>query len=611
MPSDQAKKRAANKARRKASKLATKGVEVDPALASLASTNDPAADGVNEQLTAELEKVALNPRNTTGSYASHELSRDIKIINFSMTYYGMVLFEDTTLELNWGRRYGLLGPNGSGKSTLLTAIGEHDIALPDHFDIFHLRSEIDPSEKSALEAVLDVDKERKRLEAEAEWLIENDMGDSDRLVDVYERLDQMEAEKAKARAARILHGLGFNAAMQNKKTKDFSGGWRMRIALARALLIRPALLLLDEPTNHLDLEACVWLEEELKNYKSILIMISHSQDFLNGVCTNIMELNNKHLRYFSGNYDQYIKTRQELEENQMKRYQQEQEQIAHMKDYIARFGHGHAKLARQAQSKEKVLKKMIDGGLTEKVVQEKALDFRFPDCGKLPPPVLMVEDVSFKYPGTETYLYKNLDFGLDLDSRLALVGPNGAGKSTLLKLLVGELVPTSGQIRRNGHLRFARYHQHLADQLDFDLSPIQFMQKEFPDQLVEIEDARRSVGRFGLTGKQQVMPIKNLSDGQCSRLIFAWLAYTAPHMLILDEPTNHLDMLTIDALASAINRFEGGVVLVSHDFRLIDQVAKQIWIAENQTVTKWEGDIQDYKRFLRSKIEDDLPTSDN
>eukprot|EP00055_Hartaetosiga_balthica_P004793 m.13103 g.13103 ORF g.13103 m.13103 type:complete len:593 (-) comp4109_c0_seq1:238-2016(-) len=582
MPSDSSKKR---KQRRKEKKKATPEPEAVVATA--------------------LEGLNITARNTTGSYASHELSRDIKIINFSLTFHGIVFFDDTTLELNWGRRYGLIGPNGAGKSTLLEAISQRDVHIPDQFDMFHLRSEMDPSEMTALEAVLEVDEERKRLEAEADWLIEHDMADSDRLTDVHDRLDAMDSSRAEATAGRILHGLGFTAAMQNKKTKDFSGGWRMRISLARALLLKPSVLLLDEPTNHLDLEACVWLEEELKNYPSILIIISHSQDFLNGVCTNIMHLQNKRLKYYSGNYDQFMKTRAELEENQMKRYQQEQEQIAHMKEYIARFGHGNAKLARQAQSKEKVLKKMLDGGLTEEVSQDKAQDFRFPDCGTLPPPVLMVENVTFKYPGTDNYLYKNLDFGLDLDSRLALVGPNGAGKSTLLKLLVGDLLPTEGQIRRNGHLRFARYHQHLQDQLDFELSPIEFMQKEFPVKLLELDDARKAIGRYGLSGKQQTMPLKNLSDGQQSRLIFAWLAYTAPHMLILDEPTNHLDMETIDALGRAIKSFSGGVVLVSHDFRLIDQVADEIWIAENQTVTRWDKDILAYKDHLRKQIEAD------
>jgi len=269
---------------------------------------------------------------------------------------------------------------------------------------------------------------------------------------VYERLDELDPGTAQKRAAEILWGLGFTAAMQRKKTKDFSGGWRMRISLAKALFIRPMVLLLDEPTNHLgmislpcllhkvscvsDLEACVWLEDYLKNYNRILLIVSHSQDFLNGVCTNIVTLRQKKLTYYTGNYDQYVKTREELEVTQMKRYNWEQDQIADMKEYIARFGHGSAKLARQAQSKEKVLAKMVASGLTEKVEADRRLSFQFPACGKLPPPVLMFLDVSFAYHEGDPLLFKSLDFGVDCDSRVALVGPNGAGKSTLLKLMV-------------------------------------------------------------------------------------------------------------------------------------------------------------------------------
>jgi ATP-binding cassette subfamily F protein 2 len=375
----------------------------------------------------------------------------------------------------------------------------------------------------------------------------------------------------------------------------------MRIALARALFVRPTLLLLDEPTNHLDLEACVWLEEELKKYTRILVLISHSEDFLNNVCTKIVHLHQGKMAYYSGNYNQFIKTKAELEENQMKLYEKEQNQIADMKDYIARFGHGSAKLARQAQSKEKVLAKMVAAGLTEKVVQDRAVNFSFPDCGKIPPPVLMVQNVSFAYPGGNK-IYDNIDFGMDLDTRLALVGPNGAGKSTLLKLLVGELIPTKGQVRRHGHLRIARFHQHLEDQLDFELNGIEFMQREYPEQLKEVDDARRALGRYGLSGKQQVMPIKNLSDGQRVRIIFSWLAHKAPHMLMLDEPTNHLDIETIDALADALRSFNGGVTLVSHDFRLIDKCADVIWVCEDQKVTPWKGDILAYKEHLRQKV---------
>ncbi|XP_057456096.1 ABC transporter F family member 1-like isoform X1 [Lotus japonicus] len=590
MVSEASKKKAAQKKVAAAAKRGGKAAAAAVARAVSAKAADKVADAVAD--------IHISDRTCTGVLCSHPLSRDIRIESLSVTFHGHDLIVDSELELNYGRRYGLLGLNGCGKSTLLTAIGCRELPIPEHMDIYHLTREIEASDMSALEAVISCDEERLRLEKEAEVLAAQEDGGGENLERVYERLEALDAATAEKRAAEILHGLGFNKEMQAKKTRDFSGGWRMRIALSRALFINPTILLLDEPTNHLDLEACVWLEENLKKFDRILVVISHSQDFLNGVCTNIIHMQNKKLKFYSGNYDQYVQTRTELEENQMKQYRWEQEQIASMKEYIARFGHGSAKLARQAQSKEKTLAKMERGGLTEKVVKDRVLVFRFTDVGKLPPPVLQFVQVTFGY-SPDNLIYKNIDFGVDLDSRVALVGPNGAGKSTLLKLMTGDLIPNDGMVRRHNHLRIAQFHQHLAEKLDLELSALQFMMKEYPGN--EEERMRAAIGRFGLSGKAQVMPMKNLSDGQRSRVIFAWLAWRQPHLLLLDEPTNHLDIETIDSLAEALNEWDGGMVLVSHDFRLINQVAHEIWVCADQTVTRWDGDIMAFKEHLRSK----------
>jgi len=617
MPSAHEKARLAKKkeaAKKKGGKKAVDEVKDDNSKEGtpVAGTPQLGSNGVDlssltseEKLVMALEeesRMATEARACTGVLGIHPLARDIKIDNFSVTFYGAELLQDTKLELSCGNRYGLMGVNGCGKSTLLACLGNREVPIQDHIDIYYLAREIPASEKTALEAVMEADEERIKLEALAEMLaLETDDASQEYLMQVYERLDDLGADTAESRAAHLLMGLQFTPAMQNKKCKDFSGGWRMRVALARALFLRPHLLLLDEPTNHLDLEACVWLEEELKTYPTILLIVSHSQDFLNGVCTQIMHMDLRKLKIYGGNYDQFMKTRAEQVEAQMKQYNWEQDQIAHMKEYIARFGHGSAKLARQAQSKEKTLAKMVADGLTQKVVADRSVSFCFYDCGKIPPPVIMVQNVSFRYNEETPWIYKNLEFGMDLDTRLALVGPNGAGKSTLIKLIYGSEVPTEGMVRRHNHLKLGLYHQHLHELLEMDLSPLDYMMKKFPE-FKERDEMRKVIGRYGITGKAQTAPIKQLSDGQKCRVVFAWLSWQMPHMLLLDEPTNHLDMETIDALADAIKNYEGGVILVSHDFRLIDQVANDIWICENQKVTKWEGDILAYKNHLKAKV---------
>jgi ATP-binding cassette subfamily F protein 2 len=382
-------------------------------------------------------------------------SRDINVTNFTLQHMGAVLLDETEIVLNHGNRYGLIARNGAGKSTLLAAIGARAVPVPRGIDIFFLREEVEPSDTmTALDAVMAVDEERLRLEKQADDLnhllaeladrvaagdteVDESTGKTpeeqqeevmDAVTMVYERLDAMDAATAEVRARSILKGLGFTHEMQGKLTKDFSGGWRMRVSLARALFIQPVCLLLDEPTNHLDMEAVIWLEDYLSRWNRILLLVSHSQDFLNNVCTHMIHLTNrKKLKYYDGNYDQFVKTKAEKEENQWKQYRWEQEQIKSMKEYIARFGHGTAKNAKQAQSKEKVLQKMIRAGLTEKPEEDKPLNFKFTDPGPLPPPVLAFHGVKFAYPNCEP-LYSNVNFGVDLDSRIALVGPNGAGK---------------------------------------------------------------------------------------------------------------------------------------------------------------------------------------
>merc|ERR1711981_275042 len=553
-----------------------------------------------ELLREEQAKLNAAARTCTGKLGNEKLTSAVHINGLSIVYHGQVLIDDTDLELNQHHRYGIIGPNGCGKSTLLAALGNREVPIPESVDIFYLDHEMPPSDKTPIGCVMDVAEERKILEAQVEILEETDPV-SEILFDLYERLDNMGADKAEAQASRILRGLGFTKDMQSKALKDFSGGWRMRVALARALFVKPYLLLLDEPTNHLDLEACVWLEAELETFEHILIIVSHSQDFLNGVCTNIINIKDRKLEYYTGNYDQYIKTKSEVEEQQMKAYNWEQEQIANMKNYIARFGHGSAKLAKQAQSKEKTLARMIEKGLTEKVTGDKQISFKFTNTDKLAPPVIQVQEISFQYKEGSPWIYRDVEFGLDQDTRLALVGPNGAGKSTLLKLLLGDLEPNDGMIKRHSHVKMGHYHQHLAEKLDMNLSPIEFMMQEFK-HLKEIDQVRKIIGRYGISGKQQAMPIRNLSDGQRCRVALAWVAHQTPHMLMLDEPTNHLDLESIDALANAIQNYNGGLVLVSHDFRLISKVAKEIWICEKQTVTKWNGSIVDYKELLKNNV---------
>ncbi|KAG0634324.1 P-loop containing nucleoside triphosphate hydrolase protein [Tuber brumale] len=567
----------------------------------------------DEQQSYDDFYMAVNPLQLGQS--SQGKSKDVKIDNVDVQIGGKRILSDTTLTLAYGRRYGLVGQNGIGKSTLLRALSRREVAVPTHITILHVEQEIMGDDTPALQAVLDADVWRKHLLAEQDRISkelkileskpdpitvtasqgfpneERDELDS-LLSEVHAKLAEIESDKAEPRAASILAGLGFSAERQQDPTRTFSGGWRMRLALARALFCKPDLLLLDEPSNMLDVPSITFLSEYLQDYPSTILVVSHDRAFLNEVATDIIHQHSERLDYYKGgNFDSFYATKEERRKTAKREYENQMAYRKHLQTFIDKFRYNAAKSS-EAQSRIKKLEKLP---VLEAPEDEYSVVFKFPDVEKLSPPIIQMQNVSFSYtPGKP--IVEKVDLDVQLDSRIGIVGPNGAGKTTVLKLLIGQLAPSSGLITQNPRLRIGFFAQHHVDALDLNSSAVAFCAKMFPGRTDE--EYRRHLGAFGITGTTGLQKMALLSGGQKSRVAFACLSLTNPHILVLDEPSNHLDVEAMDALSSALRNFHGGVLMVSHDVTMLANVCTHLWVCDNGSVESFPGDIKAYKKRI-------------
>ena len=527
----------------------------------------------------------------------------ISFRNFALRRGERLLLSDVDLALHAGWRVGVIGRNGAGKSSLFAALmreieaDKGDLDLPGKARIASVAQETPHLPDPAIDFVLSGDEAvHAAIQMEANAFANEDW---EAVAEAHQRLEEVNGYDGTARAGRLLHGLGFAADTHEKPVADFSGGWRVRLNVARALMTPSDLLLLDEPTNHLDLDAVVWLEEWLKRYDGTLLVISHDREFLDNVTTHILHLHDGTAKLYAGNYTAFERQRAEHLRQQQIAHDKEQAERAHLQSFIDRFK-AKASKARQAQSRMKRLAKLAG---TEAVRVERALRIDLPAPLKLPNSLLSLHDVDAGY-GEGARILKDVGFGLEAGDRIGLLGPNGAGKSTLVKTLVGELAPMAGERKAHPDLRIGYFAQHTVESLVAGATPLDHLRKIAPD--VANQELRDFLGKWNFPGDRAFEPIDTFSGGEKARLALALIAYRRPNVLLLDEPTNHLDLDMREALAEALSDFDGAIVMVSHDRHLIGLVCDTYWRVAGGKVEPFDGDLDEYAAWLRSR-----PGSDN
>lgn len=520
----------------------------------------------------------------------------LSVTNLTYRIGGRTILENCNVNVMDGWKVGVVGLNGAGKSTLFKlASGElhadgGDISMTNKHKLAMVRQDMPEVDTPLIDLVVQANTELAELLAAAETET-----DPYKISDIHERLMELDAYSAPSRAAILLTGLGFKEEQLTEPFSSFSGGWRMRVALASVLFLEPEVLMLDEPTNHLDLEAIMWLEEYLANYPHTLMIISHDRDLLNKCVDHIIHVDKKQLTMYTGTYDTFERERAERMGLQQKMHEKQKAQRAHMQAFVDRFK-AKASKARQAQSRMKALEKM---DIVDAVIADRAIKFTFPQPEELSPPILSMNWADVGYTEGKPILRK-VHQSIDMDDRIALMGANGNGKSTLIKLIAGKLGAMEGEVVRSGKLRIGYFSQHQTEELDMTSTPFEEMKKLMVKKKPDVSEpaVRAKLGSFGFSKDLADNKISALSGGEKARLLFAIMSFDAPHLLLLDEPTNHLDMDAREALVQALNAYEGAVVLVSHDPSMVERVADRLWLIKDGACEPFDGDLDDYRKFI-------------